>query len=489
MEFRLHKERVMRNQTRYLFVYLCVLCLLVASVVQLAQAQQDVSPKTSEVAELDQAQIDQMLAPIALYPDTLLSHILVASTYPLEVIQAARWRAANQDLNEQQALNAVEDKDWDPSVQALVPFNDLLQKLSEDLDWLQSLGSAFLINEQQILASVQNLRQKAYEQGNLTNNDYVDVEQEEGIISIETVRKEVVYVPYYDTRVVYGKWWWQNHQPYYWHRPSHSIFNAGLYWSIGFDIHPRFYFGGFHWRNRHVVADYHYRSHADRYWSNGHNNPQVVRVKEYPRWSHNQKHRRGAQHRVNGQRIVRSIDGGSKSKGYQQIDKQRVLNVNKYANKYANKHYKNKAIRVKQALGDPQKTVVQTKTFKKKTLKTNKSVNNKHRIVNHSKNQQNQKLGNDYRPNKTAKFDPKHNNSKEPQKYSSIEPKSNIEKRYSATTQNKTSAYKSHSNSSNNKSINHRASSNKQNKSRSTKAPRQNKIQRSQRSQSKQQKK
>ncbi|MFT4747943.1 MAG: hypothetical protein ACI8XG_002027, partial [Congregibacter sp.] len=192
MEFRLHKERVMRNQTRYLFVYLCVLCLLVASVVQLAQAQQDVSPKTSEVAELDQAQIDQMLAPIALYPDTLLSHILVASTYPLEVIQAARWRAANQDLNEQQALNAVEDKDWDPSVQALVPFNDLLQKLSEDLDWLQSLGSAFLINEQQILASVQNLRQKAYEQGNLTNNDYVDVEQEEGIISIETVRKEVV---------------------------------------------------------------------------------------------------------------------------------------------------------------------------------------------------------------------------------------------------------------------------------------------------------
>ena len=468
MEFRLHKERVMRNQTRYLFVYLCVLCLLVASVVQLAQAQQDVSPKTSEVAELDQAQIDQMLAPIALYPDTLLSHILVASTYPLEVIQAARWRAANQDLNEQQALNAVEDKHWDPSVQALVPFNDLLQKLSEDLDWLQSLGSAFLINEQQILASVQNLRQKAYEQGNLNNNDYVDVEQEEGIISIETVRKEVVYVPYYDTRVVYGNWWWQNHQPYYWHRPSHSIFNAGLYWSIGFNIHPRFYFGGFHWRNRHVVANYHYRSHADRYWSNGHNNRQVVRVKEYPRWSYNQKHRRGAQHRVNGQRIVRSIDGGSKSKGYQQIDKQRVLNVNNQTNK----HKKNKAIRVKQALGEPKKTVVQTKTFK-----TNKSVNNKQRIVNHSKNQQTQKLGNDYRPNRTAKLALKHNNTRQSKKYSSIEPKSNIEKRYPVKTQNKTRSYKSQSN---NKSNNYRASSNKQNRSKAIKTLRQNKSHRSQ---------
>jgi hypothetical protein len=205
-----------------------------------------------------------------------------------------------------------------------------------------------------------------------------------------------------------------------------------------------------------------------------------VRVKEYPRWSHNQQHRRGAQHRVNGQRIVRSIDGGSKSKGYQKIDKQRVLNVNNYANKYVNKHNKNKAIRVKQALGDPQKIVVQTKTFK-----TNKSVSNKQRIVKHSKNQQTQKLSNDYRPNKTAKFDPKHNNNKQPQKYSSIEPKNNNEKRYSATSQNKTNAYRSQSNS-NNKSITHRASSNKQNKSRSTKAPRQSK---SQRSQSKHQKK
>ena len=173
----------MRNKTKYLYIYLCVLCLLVGSIVQLAQAQDKISSETSTPIVLDQAQLDQMLAPIALYPDTLLSHILVASTYPLEVIQAARWRAANADLDEQQALNAVENKDWDPSVQALVPFNDLLQKLSEDLDWLQSLGSAFLVNEQQILTSVQNLRQRAYEQGNLTDNDYVDIEQEYGELS------------------------------------------------------------------------------------------------------------------------------------------------------------------------------------------------------------------------------------------------------------------------------------------------------------------
>jgi hypothetical protein len=295
----------MRNQTKYPYMYICVLCLLIGSVVQVAQAQDESNSETSKPIVLDQAQLDQMLAPIALYPDTLLSHILVASTYPLEVIQAARWRAVNADLDEQQALNAVGNKNWDPSIQALVPFNELLQKLSADLDWLQSLGSTFLVDEQQVLTSIQNLRQKAYQTGNLANNDYINVEQEEGEIIIETLREGVIYVPYYDTRIVYGNWWWQNHPPYYWHRPAHSIFNAGVYWSIGFNIHPSFYFGGFNWRNRHVVANYHYRSHANRYWSNNHNvsnNRQVVRVKEYPRWSYNQQHRRGAQHRINGQR-------------------------------------------------------------------------------------------------------------------------------------------------------------------------------------------
>jgi hypothetical protein len=454
----------MRHQTTYLYIYLCVLCLLVGSVVQLAQAQEEAS---SEYIELDQAQLDQILAPIALYPDTLLSHILVASTYPLEVIQAARWRAANADLDEKQALNAVEDKDWDPSVQALVPFNDLLQKLSEDLDWLQSLGSAFLVNEQQILTSVQNLRQKAYEQGNLTGNDYVNIEQEQGEIVIETVRKEVVYVPYYDTRVVYGNWWWQDHQPYYWHRPSHSIFNAGLYWSTGYYIRPSFYFGGFHWRNRHVVANYHYRNHADRYWSNNHNshnNRQVVRVKEYPRWSHNQQHRRGAQHRINGQRIIRNVNDGNKSTSYRQIDKQRILNVNDYAKK----HNTNNAKRFKQALVN-QQLVRQTKT-----LNTNKLVANEQRIINEGGDQQRQKPSNNYQPNKNVRVDTQQINIGKSQKQTSLRAQSNKVQRSTVNTQIRTSTYKSN-NKSSHKRNSYRASSNKQNKSRPVKVIRQNK--------------
>jgi hypothetical protein len=478
----------MRNQTKHLFVYLWALCLFITSVIQFAQAKQEVSSESSDVTQLSQAQIDQILAPIALYPDTLLSHILVASTYPLEVIQAARWRAVNEDLNEQQALNAVEDKNWDPSVQALVPFNDLLQKLSEDLNWLQSLGSAFLVNEQQILTSVQNLRQRAYEQGNLADNDYVDVEQKEGVIIIETVRKEIVYVPYYDTRVIYGNWWWQNHQPYYWNRPNYSVFNAGSYWSIGFDIRPSFYFGGFHWRNRHVVANYHYRNHADRYWSNGYNRHQVVQVKEYPRWSHNQQHRRGAQHRVNGQRIIRSIDGGSKTKGYRQIDKQRILNVDNYSRKYAKKYNKNKAIRVKQVLNEQQQTALQTKI-----LKIDRSVSNKQRVIAQSKNQQRRALNNELRPQNTVKFESKQHPNRQLQKYSSLKSRVDKETRYPVNTQNNTGAYRSHdksssSSSSNNKNINrsnsqnnnYRVSSNKQNRSKPANVSRQNSTTRNQ---------
>jgi hypothetical protein len=459
---------------------MCVVYLLVANVAQLAQAQQETSSKTPEVTKFEQAHIEQILAPIALYPDTLLSHILVASTYPLEVIQAARWRAINKDLTEQQALNAVANKDWDPSVQALAPFNDLLQRLSEDLDWLQSLGSAFLINEQQVLSSVQTLRKKAYEQGNLADNDYINVEQEQEAIIIETVHKEIVYVPYYDTRVVYGNWWWQSHQPYYWHRPVHSIFNAGLYWSIGFDIRPSFYFGGFNWRNRHVVANYHYRSHADRYWSNGHNERQIVRVKEYPRWSHNQQHRRGVQHRVNGQRIVRSIDGSSKTKGYRQIDKQRVLNVGNYADNRVAKPNKNKVIRVKRALNEQQATL------RTKTLKINKSVTNKQRVINRGESQQ--RLRSDYQPNNTAKFDPKKNTSKQSRQYTTLKTNVNKETRHPVNIQNNTRSYKSHHKSddrSKNRGVNksshrgneHRVSSNKHNKSRPVSVSHQNRSQ------------
>jgi hypothetical protein len=199
----------------------------------------------------------------------------------------------------------------------------------------------------------------------------------------------------------------------------------------------------------------------------------VVRVKEYPRWSHNQQHRRGAQYRVNGQRIVRSISGDSKSKIYHQIDKQRVLNVNSYANKQS----KNTAKRFKQALSK-QQSVDHTKT-----LRPNKQSSNKQRGLiqkqaqkqAQSESQHRQKLSNHYRPNKTDRADTPKMNTGKSQKTPSLEVQNNKVRHFTANTQDKTRTYTPKNNSSN-KSRDYRASSHKQNKSRPIKVTRQNKL-------------
>jgi hypothetical protein len=247
---------------------------------------------------LEQAKLDQLLAPIALYPDSLLSQILVAATYPLEVVQANRWRQANQSLSEDQVLAAVEDKQWDPSVKALTPFTDLIVRLSKDLDWLQQLGDAFLQNEDQVLASVQDLRQKARDHGSIADNDYYDVVEEDSNIIIKSTRRDIVYVPYYDSREVYGSWGWSDYQPVYWHRPSHYRLHAGFYWSDRFYIRPTIFFGGFHWSTRNLVVNHHFYErpyrHSNRYRDN--------RVSDYRHWNHNPVHRRGVRYSRNGNR-------------------------------------------------------------------------------------------------------------------------------------------------------------------------------------------
>ena len=118
-------------------------------------------------------ELDQMLAPIALYPDSLLSHILMASTYPLEVVQAARWSRANSQLKGDDAVKAVEGMDWEPSVKSLVAFPQILQRMDERLDWTQRLGEAFLAQEPHVLDTIQGLRQKAATAGNLNSNEHM----------------------------------------------------------------------------------------------------------------------------------------------------------------------------------------------------------------------------------------------------------------------------------------------------------------------------
>ena len=253
------------------------LLVLVALAVVLGVAP---SPVRAEEPVYSEAELDQMLAPVALYPDSVLTNVLIASTYPLQVVAAARWRAANSDLDSEAALAAVDGMDWDPAVKALVAFPDLLARMNDDLDWTQRVGDAFLAQQGDVLDRVQALRSRAYDAGNLKTSEHVRVVRVPAetssahrhtsaqTIVIEPVRERVVYVPVYDTRVVYGPWWWHSHPPVHWTWPGRHYSSVGLFWGRGIAVHPVYFHGYFHWHNRYVYYGGNRWHHRPRYHYN-----------------------------------------------------------------------------------------------------------------------------------------------------------------------------------------------------------------------------
>jgi hypothetical protein len=265
------------------FALLAVMPLLAMSPPTLAENDDSV--------DFSQAELDQMLAPIALYPDALLSQVLIASTYPLEIIQADRWVRSNKDLKTEDALKFAENKDWDPSVKALVAFPDVLQRLSENVDWTQRLGDAFLNDEDEVMDTVQRLRKRAYASGNLEKAQHISVEQENDSIVIEPAQERVVYVPVYDTRVVYGNWWWPDYPPVYWHYPSSYTYVSGFYWGPSIYIGPTYFYSSVHWRDRRVVViDRHTHYAGSPHFYTGRS---IVRHQSSRAWRHNPAHRHG----------------------------------------------------------------------------------------------------------------------------------------------------------------------------------------------------
>jgi len=251
-------------------------------------------------ADFSQAELEQMLAPIALYPDSLLTHILIASTYPLEIIKAQRWLDNHPNSDADDIAEGVENKNWDASVKALMPFPRVIKRLNDDVDWTQKIGDAFLQNEQQVLASIQLLRQKADNAGSLDQMDNMDISREEKTIIIKSVEPEIVYVPYYDSRYVYGDWYWHNYPPIYWtisHNRHHYYrsYNSPFYWDVGVAISFNYFFNAFHWHDHRVVVVNHYAPHNRRSYSYGY---QINHHKTQP-WRHNPSHRRGVAYRSN----------------------------------------------------------------------------------------------------------------------------------------------------------------------------------------------
>ncbi len=235
-------------------------------------------------------ELDQILAPIALYPDDLLSNVLVASTYPLEVVQAARWieEPANASLKGEALTKALADQDWDPSVKALTQFPDVLAMMSKQLDWTEKLGDAFLASQADVMDRIQFLRDKAEAAGHLKSNEHqtVTTRRSSGsdYIYIEPAAPDVVYVPVYEPDV-YGDWWYPDYPPYYW--PADGAYVDDYYWGSGVSVFlPLWGWATPRWHDHYIHVDVRRYNRFSRH-----------RKITSSRWRASAHHRRGVKYR------------------------------------------------------------------------------------------------------------------------------------------------------------------------------------------------
>jgi hypothetical protein len=199
------QPRCRHHLIREALAVLCALLLLPGTAPALA-LQEQAPPEQSVKIPADQ--LDSLVAPIALYPDPMLSQTLVASTYPLEIMQLQQWLERNPGLKDQALVDAVSKQPWDPSIQAMAALPDVAKRLADDIQWTTDLGNAFLAQQSDVMSAVQRMRAKAQETGALTSNAQQTVETEmidnKTVIVVEQADPSVVYVPSYNPEAVYG---------------------------------------------------------------------------------------------------------------------------------------------------------------------------------------------------------------------------------------------------------------------------------------------
>jgi hypothetical protein len=240
-----------------------VLALVILAPVA-AMAQTNPPPTPASTQLLKSAELDQLVAPIALYPDPLLAQVLMASAYPLDIVQAERWLEANKNLKGDQLKAAVDKQPWDDSIKSLVATPDVLQMMSSKLDWTQKLGDAVVAQQADVMDAVQRLRSRAQANNKLqsTNEQKVTVTkvQDRQVIAIEPTDPGMVYVPYYDPGVVYGDWPYADYPPYYWPAPSYigaGLLATGVAFGAGYALNRwrtggNYWGGGFNWNNNNI---------------------------------------------------------------------------------------------------------------------------------------------------------------------------------------------------------------------------------------------
>lgn len=288
-----------RSIALYLFLALAFPLTVIAQ-----EGSGDATVSEVQQQKFSREELAQMLAPIALYPDELVSQVLMAATYPLEVVAADRWVEKNRDLKGDDLARALEEQRWDPSVKSLVNFPSVLSMMSQKLEITARLGDAFLAQEGEVMATIQMLRKKALDAGNLKSSGEQKVVVEEDTVIIEPAVRDVIYVPLYDPMVVYGPWLYPAFPPFpfYFLLPPPLVyysfappFYIGIAWSYAW--------GGCDWRHRSVHIDMHrhyfinnrfidrnrYIRHFERLGA--------IDRDGQGRWRHDPVHRRGVAYR------------------------------------------------------------------------------------------------------------------------------------------------------------------------------------------------
>jgi Protein of unknown function (DUF3300) len=315
--------RALMQCARELTVILCVAAIVQDGTAFAMGPMPQTSPGATEQAvKIPSDQLDSLVAPIALYPDPMLSQVLMASTYPLEIVQLQQWLNQNKGLKDKALADAVQKQNWDPTVQALAAMPDLVKQLADNIKWTTDLGNAFLAQQDDVMAAVQHMRKVAQDKGNLKSSEQQKVEtktvESKQVIVIEQANPEVVYVPSYNPTVVYGAPVYPYPPIYY---PPPGYYAAGMAISFGVGIAMGAMWGGgwccgAGWGGNNNV----YINHNNNFVNNGNrnnvnggnrnniNNGNRGSQGGRGNWQHNPQHRGGAPY---GDRKTASQFGGT----------------------------------------------------------------------------------------------------------------------------------------------------------------------------------
>ena len=273
-----------------------------------AQSQPAPAPGSAQQT-LKPEELEQLVAPIALYPDTLLAEILMASTYPLEVVEASRWADENKSLKGAELKAAADRQSWDDSVKSLIATPSALSMMSIKLSWMQKLGDAVLAQQADVMDAVQRLRVKAQAQNKLQNTKEqkvsVKVDQSKQVIVIEPTEPNTIYVPYYDPAVVYGAWPYAAYPPYYFPPPGYiagAAIARGLAFGAGFAVgawaaNNNYWGGGVNWGGNNI---------------NINRNVNINNINANNNWRHNADHRHGV--RYNNSEVANRFGKGANTR-------------------------------------------------------------------------------------------------------------------------------------------------------------------------------